>query len=95
MNSFRLREWSASLQDGLPVNVGLFDMVAEEHDVDINTLEPQRNHRRARVSCMLSACQVLTVRRTASDLLEERGAATVSKEVLWLMRVVWRMSPDR
>ena len=48
----RLREWSASLQDGLPVNVGLFDMVAEEHVVDIYTLEPQRNP---------SMCESLTV----------------------------------
>lgn len=39
----RLKEWCASLQDRQPVNVGLFDMVAEKHDVDIYTLEPQWN----------------------------------------------------
>ena len=52
------------------MNVGLFDMVAEEHDVDIYTLSRSGTHQRARVSCMLSASQVLKVRRTASDLLE-------------------------
>ena len=37
----RLKEWHDSLKDGQIVNVGVFEMVAEEHDVDIYVLEAQ------------------------------------------------------
>ena len=40
---YRLKGWSESLKLGEPVNVGLFDLVAEQHGVDIYTLEPQIN----------------------------------------------------
>ena len=39
----RLKEWLDSFRDGQMVNVGVFEMVAEEHDVDIYVLEAQIN----------------------------------------------------
>ena len=39
----RLKEWLDSLKNGQMVNVGVFEIVAEEHDVDIYVLEAQMN----------------------------------------------------
>ena len=39
----RLKEWMDSLRGGQPVNVSLFEMVAEEHNVDIYVLQPEVN----------------------------------------------------
>ncbi|CAK0787947.1 hypothetical protein CVIRNUC_011169 [Coccomyxa viridis] len=38
-----LKEWMDSLRGGQPVNVSLFEMVAEEHNVDIYVLQPEVN----------------------------------------------------
>ena len=36
-----MEDWEKTLKHGEPVNVSLFDLVADIHDVDVYTLEPQ------------------------------------------------------
>ena len=38
-----MEDWEKTLKHGEPVNVSLFDLVADIHDVDVYTLEPQRH----------------------------------------------------
>ena len=37
-----MEDWEKTLKDGESVNVSLFDLVADIHNVDVYTLEPQR-----------------------------------------------------